>query len=154
MTNKNNFVSFFVNFSNFVGSSIDFSRGSGTNTFFLPSPFPKVALLVCYEIIFAGNIIRGERPDIIINITNDAWYGNTAGPKQHLMAARTRAVEEGLPVLRSANTGISAAFDAYGRFLGSLPLNEQNILDVKVPNKIKPTLFSKYGNLPFLILRP
>ena len=68
------------------------------------------------------------------------------------MAARTRAVEEGLPVLRSANTGISAAFDAYGRFLGRLPLNEQNILDVKVPNKIKPTLFSKYGNLPFLIL--
>ena len=142
----------FVNFSNFVGSSIDFSRGSGTNTFFLPSPFPKVALLVCYEIIFAGNIIRGERPDIIINITNDAWYGNTAGPKQHLMAARTRAVEEGLPVLRSANTGISAAFDAYGRFLGRLPLNEQNILDVNVSEKIKPTFFSKYGNLPFLIL--
>ena len=87
--------------------------------------------------IFAGNIIRGERPDIIINITNDAWYGNTAGPKQHLMAARTRAVEEGLPVLRSANTGISAAFDAYGRFLGRLPLNEQNILDVNVSKKIK-----------------
>ena len=68
------------------------------------------------------------------------------------MAARTRAVEEGLPVLRSANTGISAAFDAYGRFLGRLPLNEQNILDVNVSEKIKPTFFSKYGNLPFLIL--
>ena len=86
-------------------------------------------------------------------MTNDAWYGVSAGPHQHLANAKLRAVEEGLPVLRAAYTGISAAFDPFGRVLGSIPLNEEGFLDLKLPNElVSRTFYSMWGDKIFFIL--
>ena len=141
-----------LNLDNIVGSQLDFSVGKKDNTYHLPSPFPSVGLLVCYEIIFSGETINTSRPNVIINLTNDAWYGDTAGPRQHLSTARVRAIEEGLPVLRSANTGISAVIDPYGRYKYFLDFLEKGTIDGYVPKDINPTFFSIYGNLTFFIL--
>jgi apolipoprotein N-acyltransferase len=83
----------------------------------------------------------------MINVTNDAWFGNSAGPRQHLAAARLRAVEEGLPLLRAANTGISAGFDAKGRELGRLGLQKEGILQVALPPALPITLYASLGLL-------
>ncbi len=88
----------------------------------------------------------------MVNITNDAWFGNSTGPRQHLAAARLRAVEEGLPVLRAANTGISAAFDAHGHEIARLGMQETGFMPVNLPGPLQPTLFSRFGLLlPALI---
>ena len=141
-----------LNLDNIVGSQLDFSVGKKDNTYHLPSPFPSVGLLVCYEIIFSGETINTSRPNVIINLTNDAWYGDTAGPRQHLSTARVRAIEEGLPVLRAANTGISAVIDPYGRYKYFLDFLEKGTIDGYVPKDINPTFFSIYGNLTFFVL--
>ncbi len=96
-----------------------FAAGPGPRTIAVPG-LPPFGPLICYEAIFSGEIVARPRPDWLVNITNDAWFGNTAGPRQHLEAARMRAVEEGLPLLRAANTGISAAFDANGHEIARL----------------------------------
>ena len=110
-------------------------------------------VLICYEVIFAGAVIdQNDRPDLMVNLTNDAWFGDSAGPWQHLYQAQMRAVEEGLPLVRVANTGISAGFDAMGRPLGMVPLNRQGVLDLAVPPALPPTLYARYGNLGFFLL--
>lgn len=94
----------------------------------------KAGLLICYEVIFPGQVIvEGERPDVLINLTNDGWFGETTGPYQHLDQARLRAIEEGLPVLRAANTGISAVIDAYGRIVAETELGVEATLDAALP---------------------
>ena len=96
-----------------------FASGPGPRTLHVPG-LPPFGALICYEAIFSGQIVdRDDRPAWLVNVTNDAWFGNSSGPRQHLAAARMRAVEEGLPLLRAANTGISAAFDARGHELGA-----------------------------------
>ncbi len=114
---------------------------------------PPLAPLICYEAIFSGAVVkRGDRPAWILNITNDGWYADSAGPRQHLEAARMRAVEEGLPLARAANTGISAVFDAYGRETGRLFYGETGVLVRQLPGALPPTLFSRDGNrLPLLL---
>jgi apolipoprotein N-acyltransferase len=88
----------------------------------------------------------------MVNVTNDAWFGNSTGPRQHLAAARLRAVEEGLPLLRAANTGISAAFDARGHEIARLGMQKTGFLPVNLPASLEPTLFSRFGLLlPALI---
>ena len=97
-----------------------FASGPGPRTLHVPG-LPPFGPLICYEAIFPGQVVdRSDRPAWLVNVTNDAWFGNSTGPRQHLAAARMRAVEEGLPLLRAANTGISAAFDAHGHELGRL----------------------------------
>ena len=81
----------------------------------------------------------------MVNITNDAWFGNSTGPRQHLAAARLRAVEEGLPLLRAANTGISAAFDAYGHEIGRLGIGVAGTLVVQLPGALPATPFARFG---------
>jgi len=108
--------------------------------------------LICYEIIFPGDVINGPRPDFLINLTNDAWYRNSIGPVQHLSAARVRAIEEGITVLRIANTGISAVIAPSGKYIKKLSLENEGVIDMIVPKKIDPTLFSKYGNFIYIIL--
>ena len=130
----------------------DFSPGAGPVTLALPG-LPPVSPLICYEIIFPGQVARSdERPEWILNLTNDAWYGVSSGPYQHLAATRMRSVEEGLPVVRVANTGISAVIDSYGRTTARLGLEQSGVLDAPLPVAIDPTLYSRYGNLAPLIL--
>jgi apolipoprotein N-acyltransferase len=101
--------------------------------------------LICYEVIFTGRVTPQERPDWIVNVTNDAWFGITAGPWQHLAAARLRAVEEGLPLARAAQTGVSAVFDGRGRLVRRGPLGESAIILAPLPAPREPTLYAQLG---------
>ena len=141
-----------INFRKITDGSVDFSKGKGANTFNLKSLNYNIGLLICYEVIFSGQVVNGTRPDILINITNDAWYGDTAGPIQHLAAARARAIEEGLSLVRSANTGVSAVIDKNGRFIERLEINKEGVLDIYVPTSGKKTIFSIYGNKIYFIM--
>jgi apolipoprotein N-acyltransferase len=109
---------------------------------------PGVAPLVCYEAIFPGEVIPKsgnlERPGVMLNVTNDAWFGMTPGPYQHFAAARLRTIEEGLPLVRAANNGISAVIDPYGRVVARLGLGETGVLDARLPNPLGPTPFSRW----------
>ncbi len=128
--------------------AIDFSAGPGPRTIELPG-LPPFSPLICYEAVFPGAVIDpAHRPAWLLNITNDAWYGFTSGPFQHLAIARVRAVEEGLPLVRVGNNGVSAVFDPYGRVTGRLDLNAVGVLDEKLPEALPPTWFSQLGDLP------
>jgi apolipoprotein N-acyltransferase len=122
-----------------------FGRGPGPRTLHVPG-LPPVGGLICYEAVFPGEVVdAADRPAWIVNVTNDAWFGNSTGPRQHLAAARLRAVEEGLPLLRAANTGISAAFDARGHELTRLGLGRQGVLVVDLPAALPRTPFGRFG---------
>ncbi|MGQ4274343.1 apolipoprotein N-acyltransferase [Terrihabitans sp. B22-R8] len=105
-----------------------------------------IAPLICYEAIFStGTIDPDQRPGVLVNVTNDGWFGITPGPYQHLAQARVRAIEQGLPLLRAANTGISAVIDPLGRRTASLPLGIAGVLDAKIPAALAPTPFARFG---------
>lgn len=109
--------------------------------------------LICYEGIFAEEISYGDsRPRLLLLITNDAWFGKAAGPRQHLAQARLRAIEQGLPMVRVANTGISAMIDPKGRITGALPLGTQGALDAALPAALAPTVYSRWGDLPVIFM--
>lgn len=110
------------------------------------SGLSAVGPLVCYEVIFSGHVVdRHDRPDWLVNVTNDAWYGNSAGPRQHLAAVRLRAVEEGLPIARAANTGVSIVYDARGHDLGRLEWGVTGVLIRALPAPLPPTPFARFG---------
>lgn len=120
-----------------------------------PKNFPKFAPLICYEIIFSDNIVRKDNNlKWMVLLTFDGWYGDSTGPYQHLAAAQMRAIEEGINIVRSANSGISAVITGYGEIVAKLDLNKRGVLDAEVPlNSAHKTLFGKYGNiLMWLIL--
>jgi apolipoprotein N-acyltransferase len=130
----------------------DFTPGPGPRTLALPGA-PLVAVAICYEIIFPGHVVdRLFRPDWIFNATNDAWFGTSIGPEQHLASARMRAVEEGLPVIRAANTGISAVIDANGDVVARLDTGETGIIDASLPGARAPTLYARFGDWTLLVL--
>lgn len=137
-----------VPYDRLVPGQGSFTPGSGPITLQLGA-LPSFSPLICYEIIFPGAVTAGTRPDFLLNITNDAWYGQSAGPHQHLAIARMRAIEEGLPLIRVANTGISAAMDGYGNVLASIPLETAGAVDVKLPAPLPPTLYARFGDLIF-----
>lgn len=129
-----------------------FDVGPGPRTLALES-FPPVGPLICYEVIFPGEIVApGARPGWLVNITNDAWFGESAGPYQHFSQVRMRAVEQGLPLVRSANSGISAMIDPYGRVVESLPLHGRGVIDTQLPDALEPTLYARLGDLLLLFL--
>ncbi len=115
---------------------------------------PSVLPLICYEVIFPGELFPRERrsseqrPGWIVNVTNDGWFGNSSGPYQHLQQARVTAIEEGLPLARAANTGISAVVDPLGRIVASLPLATDGVLDAPLPRSIDAPIYARFGDVP------
>lgn len=109
--------------------------------------------LICYEAVFPQAVRAAPgRPDWIMQVTNDAWFGTVSGPYQHLAQARLRAIEQGLPLVRAANTGVSAVIDARGRVLGQIALGQGGHLDLPLPPALGPTVFARWGDLPFWCL--
>ena len=114
---------------------------------------PRALPLICYEVIFPGDIAsRDERPGWIINLTNDGWFGNSTGPYQHLQQARLRAIEEGLPLVRAANTGISAVIDPSGRIVARLGLGIEGVLDANLPSALPPTVYARLRDIPAAVI--
>lgn len=149
----------YVPFREILGAlAIPVTQGSfeaGPGLVSLPLPgLPSAAPLICYEIIFSGEVIAASevRPGFLLNLTNDAWFGRSSGPFQHFAQARLRAVEEGLPLVRAANNGVSAIVDAYGRVLGALPLDAVGALDGPLPKSLNTTTL--YADMGDLILVP
>ena len=123
-----------------------FASGPGPRNIALPG-IAAAGVLICYEAIFPHDLIDpAERPQWIINVTNDGWFGRSSGPYQHLAQARLRTIEQGLPLIRAANTGISAIFDAYGQMVKSLPLGVEGVLDGTVPRALPATLYARAGD--------
>jgi apolipoprotein N-acyltransferase len=132
--------------SRLVPGDVDFDPGPGARTFDLPL-VGKVGFQLCYEIVFSGQVVdRAHRPLFLFNPSNDAWFGRW-GPPQHLAQARLRALEEGLPVLRSTPTGISAMVDGEGRLLHALGWRRMGAIDARLPPPLPPTPFARLGNL-------
>jgi apolipoprotein N-acyltransferase len=126
-----------------------FSAGSRRRTLSIAGA-PPVGPLICYEIIFPGAAVDPQnRPGWLLNLTNDAWFGDTPGPRQHFAEARLRAVEEGLPLVRAANSGISAIVDAYGRVVRQLDLGRSGIIDGDLPASLPPTTYARWGDIIF-----
>ncbi|MBR0692345.1 apolipoprotein N-acyltransferase [Bradyrhizobium lablabi] len=114
---------------------------------------PRALPLICYEAIFPGNItIHDDRPGWIVNVTNDGWFGISTGPYQHLQQARMRTIEEGLPMVRAANTGISAVIDPLGRIVAQLGLGIEGVLDAGLPSAIAPTIYARVGDIPAAVI--
>jgi apolipoprotein N-acyltransferase len=114
---------------------------------------PRALPLICYEAIFPGEVAaRDDRPGWIVNLTNDGWFGISSGPYQHLQQARLRAIEQGLPVVRAANTGISAVIDPMGRIVARLGLGVEGVLDSSLPSAIAPTIYARSGDIPAALM--
>lgn len=112
-----------------------------------PPRLPSFSPIICYEVIFPAAVTGpGARPRWLLNVTNDAWFGLSSGPYQHLASARLRAVEEGLPMLRAANTGVSAVIDGYGRVLAALDMQREGIIDHRIPAAREPTPYGRWGD--------
>lgn len=111
---------------------------------------PPIGPLICYEAIFPAAVIQGDaRPGVLVNVTNDGWFGNLTGPFQHFHQSRLRAVEEGLPLIRAANNGVSALIDPYGRVVARIGLNVRGSVDVALPGSRPPGLYAMIGELSF-----
>jgi apolipoprotein N-acyltransferase len=130
-----------------------FTAGPGPRTFSIPHA-PPAGMLICYEAIFPDLIVDSiNRPEWLINVTNDGWFGRSSGPHQHFAQARLRAIEQGLPIVRAANTGISAVIDSYGRVKTSLGLGERGVIDAPLPRSLPDaTLYARIGDWAFLTL--
>ena len=129
-----------------------YSSGPGARLLDLGDLGPALPL-ICYEAIFPQDVAAApERPDWLLQITNDAWFGDYAGPQQHFAQARIRAVEQGLPLVRAANTGISAMIDAKGRVTGQLALGKAGFIDRPLPPAGAETLYARTGDWPVFIL--
>ena len=134
-----------LGFMQLTGVRGGFSEGTGPRLLPIPAA-PAASPLICYEIIFPDDVTDKEtRPGWLLNITNDAWFGTSAGPYQHFHQAQVRAVEQGLPLVRAANTGISAVVDPYGRVVAEIGLGERGLFDTGLPKVGPPTFFARFG---------
>ena len=128
-----------------------FSEGEADRLVVVPG-LPPFAGSICYEAVFPRSFPRKQRPELLVNVTNYAWFGTSGGPHQHLTQARFRAIEQGVPMIRAANTGISAVIDATGRIRASLPLFEPAVLDARLPVLLDAPLYARIGDALFALL--
>lgn len=129
-----------------------FEKGDSFTTITLPG-LPGFSPLICYEAIFPAEVVGpGTRPAWLLNVTNDAWFGTSSGPYQHLASARLRSVEEGLPMIRAANTGVSAVIDGYGRILASLEMEREGVIDHVLPPARAETVYARWHDWTLLTL--
>lgn len=130
-----------------------FASGDGPHTYGVPDA-PPVGPLICYEALFPGQVTAQRRPGWLVNVTDDSWFGpaSSTGPYQHLLAARVRAIEEGLPLARAANTGISAVLDPLGRIVAQLGVGRTGVVDAELPEALPPTLFARTGHTIFWVM--
>jgi apolipoprotein N-acyltransferase len=142
-----------IGLNNIINMPGSFGMGDGPHTFTIPGA-PPVGPLICYEILFPGAVVASTRPQWLVNVTDDSWFGppSSSGPKQHLLIAQTRAIEEGLPIARDANTGITAVIDPMGRLLGTLPSGRTGVLDSDLPQALPETIFARLGQSVFLVM--
>lgn len=133
-----------------VQGAVDFAAGPGPVAM-APAGLPAFSPLICYEVIFPAAVTPADRPAWLLNVTNDAWFGYSAGPFQHLAAARLRAVEEALPLARAAQTGVSAVFDAKGRQVARLGLGQGGSVLAPLPGALPPGIFARWGNVTALL---
>lgn len=132
-----------------VAADSDFDTGSGPVMMTIPA-LGQARILICYEAIFPHHLWRGARPDIFVVGTNDAWFGDTAGPQQHAAMSRVRALEWGVPMIRAANTGVSLVADAFGREISRIEVNQQGQITTTLPNKLRvPPLYTHWGDGPY-----
>jgi len=137
-----------LSFLPLLPGEVDFTPGPGLRTIRIPGA-PPAGPLICYEVIFPGRVTdRDDRPHWLLNLTNDAWYGRSAGPYQHFAMTRMRAVEEGLPAVRSAQNGISGVIDPYGRVIRSLDLDAVGVVDAPLPQALPPTPYARWREAP------
>jgi apolipoprotein N-acyltransferase len=128
-----------------------FAAGDGPHTYDVPGA-PPAGPLICYEIIFPGAVVGARRPGWFVNVTDDSWFGPSTGPYQHLLIARVRAIEEGIPVARDANTGISAVIDPLGRVRAELGLGQTGVIDSPLPKAVPKTPFARFGDAGFALM--
>jgi len=147
------FADFFNRFgiTKLVDGPEGFASGDGPHTYNVPGA-PPVGPLICYEIIFPGAVTGTPRPAWFVNVTDDSWFGTWAGPYQHLLIARVRAVEEGIPVARDANTGVSAVIDPLGRMGATLGLGQSGVVDSPLPKAVPKTPFARFGDTGLVVL--
>jgi apolipoprotein N-acyltransferase len=147
-----------IGFRSLVHMPDDFTAGPPARPL-SPVGVPALQPVICYEALFPGftreAIARsGQRPAWILNISNDAWFGATSGPLQHLNQASYRAIEEGLPIVRATPTGVSAVVDAYGRVEphARLGLGALGVIDARLPPALRPTLYERFGDLGLALM--
>lgn len=141
-----------LGFRKVVRTPGNFTSGEGPVSITLPGGL-KAGMLVCYEVIFPNLLVEyNDRPQLIVNVTNDGWFGRSTGPWQHLAQARLRAIEQGLPLIRAANTGISAVIDSHGRMRMNLPLMAEGVIDSPLPVSIATPVYSAIGDFLLLFL--
>ena len=129
-----------------TGGDSGFLSGPGPRTMAVPGA-PDAGVLICYEIIFPAHVAGAMRPAWFVNVTDDSWFGPGAGPEQHFLIARVRAIEEGIPIARSANSGISGVIDSFGRVVSSLDLNTRGVLDSNLPVVLNPPVYVLFGDV-------
>jgi apolipoprotein N-acyltransferase len=137
--------------SKLVDSPGGFTPGDGPHSYIVPGA-PAVGPLICYEILFPSAVIGKTRPGWIANVTDDSWFGPSTGPYQHFVIARVRAIEEGLPVARAANTGISGVIDPYGRVIASLGIGKTGVVDSPLPRALPITPYARLGDGGFALI--
>jgi apolipoprotein N-acyltransferase len=128
-----------------------FQSGDGPHTYVVPGA-PPVGPLICYEIIFPGAVTSSERPGWFVNVTDDSWFGPSSGPYQHFLTARVRAIEEGIPIARDANTGISGVIDPLGRVRAQLGLGQSGVVDSPLPAAVPKTPFARFEDTALVLL--
>lgn len=137
-----------LGFENLTRTSGGLAIGKGPRELMRIAGLPQVEMLICYEASFPGELVQGnERPGVLVNLTNDAWFGNTTGPYQHFHQTRLRAVEQGVAMVRSANNGISAIVDPMGRIVARLGLNKVGVVDGNLPVAKNAPYYARFGRL-------